>query len=75
MQQAMLFVWLVLIVLFIGFLIRKGVSNTGVDRGTLLNQSMEDMQRGIDIISGRNQGRIGNVGAPMAVPLPILKPS
>ena len=75
MQQAMLFGWLALIVLFIGFLIRKGVGNTGVDRGTLLNKNMEDMQRGIDVISGRNQGRIGNVGAPMAVPLPILKPS
>lgn len=74
MQQAMLFGWLVLIVLFTGFLIRRGMRNTGVDRNALLNQSMEDMQRGIDAHAGRNAGRIGGVGAPVPVPLPMLKP-
>jgi hypothetical protein len=75
MQQAMLFGWLVLIVLFLAFLIRRGMHNTGVDRGTLLNRSMEDLQRGIDAISGHNGGRIGEVMAPIPVPLPIPRVS
>ena len=75
LQQTMLFGWLVLIVLFIGFLIRQGMRNTGVDRNTLLNKSMEDMQINIDAIAGRNAGRIGGVTAPMPVPLAIAKAS
>lgn len=75
MQQAMLFGWLALIVLFLAFLIRRGMRNTGVDRGTLLNKSMENLQLGIDAISGRNGGRIGGVMAPIPVPLPIPRVS
>ena len=75
LQQTMLFGWLVLIVLFIGFLIRQGMRNTGVDRNTLLNKSMEDMQININAIAGRNADRIGGVTAPMPVPLTIAKAS
>jgi hypothetical protein len=68
MQQAMLFGWLVLIVLFVGVLIRKGTRNTGLDRSTLLNRNMEDMQTHIDLLAARNGGRIGGVMAPLPVP-------
>jgi hypothetical protein len=70
LQQAMLFGWLLLIVLLVGFLIRMGIRNTGLDRATLLNRSMEDMQAGIDAISARNGGRIGGAMAPVPVPVP-----
>jgi hypothetical protein len=68
LQQLMLFGWLVLIVLLVGFLIRKGTRNTGLDRGMLLNRNMEDIQTHIDLVAARNGGRIGGVLAPVPVP-------
>ena len=69
MQQLMLFGWLVLIVLLVGVLIRKGMRNTGLDRGTLLNKNMEDIQTHIDLVAAHNGGRIGRAVAPSPVPL------
>jgi hypothetical protein len=68
MQQLMLFGWLVLIVLFVGFLIRRGTRNTGLDRAMLLNRNMEDIQTHIDRVAARNGGRIGGLMAPLPVP-------
>jgi hypothetical protein len=75
MQQAMLFGWLLLIVLFVGFLIRKGTRNTGLDRHTLLNRNMEDMQTYIDRVAAANGGRVGGVLAPVPVPAAVPNPA
>jgi hypothetical protein len=64
----MLFGWLVLIVLLVALLIRKGTRNTGLDRAMLLNRNMEDIQAHNDRVAARNGGRIGGFMAPLPVP-------
>ena len=49
---------------------QRGVRNTGVQQNDLLFKNTEDLQLGIENEAGKNNGRIGEVTAPMPVPLP-----
>lgn len=71
-HKAILFGWWVLILAGLVWLVCRGVRNTGVERNDLLFKNTEDLQVGIENEAGKNNGRIGEVGAPM--PVPGLRP-
>lgn len=68
-QQAVLGLWLLAIVALLVWLVRLGAHNTGTSQSDLLHKSTEELQLNIDAISAKNNGRVGEVAAPMPVPL------
>jgi len=71
-HKAILFGWWALILAGLVWMVRRGVRNTGVQQNDLLFKNTEDLQLGIENEAGKNNGRIGEVGAPM--PVPGLRP-
>ena len=67
-HKAILLGWWVLILVGLVWMVRRGVRNTGVQKNDLLFKNTEDLQLGIEIETGKNNGRIGEVTAPMPVP-------
>jgi len=50
------------------WMVRRGARNTGAQQNDLLFKNTEDLQLGIENEAGKNNGRIGEVTAPMPVP-------
>ena len=61
----------VLILVGLVWMVRRGAQNTGAQKNEILFSNTEDLQLGIEVEAGKNDGRIGGVTAPMPVPAMI----
>lgn len=66
MQKVIMFVWMIVLVLFLRYLLKKGSQNIGLKPEHLIHLNTEDIQVEIETISV--DGKIGGVDAPMPVP-------
>ena len=61
-----MFVWMILLVLFLRYLLKKGARNIGLKPVQLVHLNTEDIQGAIE--AEQENGKIGEVDAPMPVP-------
>ncbi len=65
-QKLVMLIWMVLLVLFLRHLLKKGAKNIGLKPIQLIHLNTEDIQDTID--AEQKEGKIGGVDAPMPVP-------
>ncbi len=65
-QKLIMFIWMVLLILFLRHLLKKGAKNIGLKPVQLVHLNTEDIQGAIE--TEQKDGKIGEVDAPMPVP-------
>lgn len=66
MQQVIMLIWMILLVLLLRYLLKKGAKNIGLKPVQLVHLNTEDIQGAIE--TEQKDGKIGGVDAPMPVP-------
>jgi hypothetical protein len=67
MQKVVMFAWMILLIFFLRYLLKKGSKNIGLKPVQLIHLNTESIQGEID--ANEKDGKIGNVDAPMTVPV------
>ncbi|MEE9350570.1 MAG: YeeE/YedE thiosulfate transporter family protein [Flavobacteriaceae bacterium] len=67
MQKVIMFIWMLLLIFFLRYLLKKGAKNIGLKPVHLIHLNTEDIQETIE--KEQVSGRIGDVDAPMPVPV------
>ncbi len=65
-QKIIMFIWMILLVFFLRYLLKKGAKNIGLKPLHLVHLNTEDIQDTID--AEKKDGKIGGVDAPTPVP-------
>lgn len=66
MQKVIMFIWMILLIFFVRYLLRKGAKNIGLKPMQLFHMNTEDIQNTMN--KETKDGKIGDVDAPMPVP-------